>query len=273
MSIPAKQGITYVTAFLDIGRAQWSTFARTPDVYLASFADMLGMLSKDPTVTLVAFVDRGCRTRVLELLHMYPLVNCLLTWIDEEWMCTYSPMWSRLDAEQRVLDSDTYQALCAHRRTFPENWCAKYTLINHCKIDFIDRAMQLCNGSNMFCWVDFGYFQNRATIPTRCLDPAHFVDGRVHYSLINPLDDRDADMVYTLQHAPERIGGFWFCGMRAALTAYCTLYRDVHSSMQAIHVVDDDQHVALRCCVAQPSLFTLHMLGMWHAALIVFQKR
>jgi hypothetical protein len=156
---------------------------------------------------------------------------------------------------------------------FPETLYPEYTLINHCKIDFIVHAITLVgNESNFYAWVDFGYFQKEETVPVRGLDSTKIPNDRIFYSLINPLDDRDFDIVHTLQTAPEKIGGFFFCGTGEKMIEYQKVYHYVHESLQNMGVVDDDQHIVIQCINMAPKLFALGNCGGWHMAMRALQK-
>lgn len=96
---------------------------------------------------------------------------------------------------------------------------------------------------------------------------------RVNYTLINPIDPLvDKNIMYTLQNAPEKVGGFFFCGNKESLIVYRELYHRVHELLQHQSIVDDDQHLALLCYLERPDLFCMHHLGGFHKALTTFQK-
>ncbi len=168
------------------------------------------------------------------------------------------------------MNSEYYKSLISHRDV-PECHIPEYTLINHSKIDFMIEASKLKN-SEFFCWIDFGYFALKERIPLNLVDINKLDKNRINYTLINPIDNRDSDVLYTLRNAPERIGGFFFFGERNVLKEYQELYHFVLKEFQYdYNIADDDQHLVLRCYVKQPDLFALHYLGGWHRALCHFQ--
>lgn len=269
--------ICYVTAFLDIQRENWSTFSRTFDDYFKSFTPHIDMFRKlansekgSDLYHLAVFIDKKYSPRVRE--YTGELKNVTIIDIDEDYMQQNSTLWQRLPRETQIMQSYFYKGLVSHRPEFPENNNPRYTLINHAKIDFINLAMRLSIPSEFFCWVDFGYFSREENIPENPLDVKLFDKDRINYTLINPVTPEDSNTFYTLQNAPEKIGGFFFFGRRDVMAEYQNLYHTVHKVYQNIGIVDDDQHIALQCYFVNPTLFALHHAGGWHKALVFFQN-
>lgn len=266
--------LCYVSAFLNIGRGDWGMYSRSNNSYVSNFLPYLTLfreMTPDElkSYKMVVFLDKSVDTTVFGDITSLPIT---IISIDEKWMYANTRMWNRLDEEDAIMRSSLYRQMFWFRLHFPENSNPKYTLINHCKIEFVYKAMELFSDADIFCWSDFGYFMKPEWIPSRPIDPNKLSDGTVHYTLINPLTDTDRDLIYTMIHADERFGGFFFGGTRDALRSFHTLYLSTHEAFQRMNLADDDQHIALRCYYEQPSLFTLHNLGGWHRALRFFQK-
>ena len=267
--------LCYVTAFLDLNRDHWDFFRRSQEEYFRHFSPLLDIFEKDGNrseYSLIVYIDSKHEENLRKIIP-----SCLegiihVVCIDEKFMEENIPVWSRLNKEREIMESEEYKTRFASRLCFPENSNPKYTLINHAKIDFVSHATFIFPVCEYFCWVDFGYFQNRDRIPSSLLDINLFDKDKINYTLINPLDERDTDVEYTMHCAPERIGGFFFFGNRENVLIYQKLYHEVHIQFQENNLADDDQHLALRCYFRNPSLFSLHNLGGWHKALTSFQK-
>lgn len=264
--------LCYVTAFLDIQREKWSHFGRSVSKYFQEFQPMLDMFVDHDDAchyNLVIFMDKA---------HAHHLPRVLPPWvmvqeIDEEYLQEHSPLWQRLDTETAIMQSEAYQNLVRHRLHHPEHCVPKYTMINHAKVDFLHLAMPMVADATHFAWVDFGYCKDPSTMPRNFVDLTKIQKDKVNYTLINPIHpDVDGKVLYTLQHAPEKVGGFCFIGSKPALLAYRTLYHEMHLALQRHGVVDDDQAIALYCYLQKPDLFCMHMLGGFHKALTTFQK-
>jgi len=252
----------FVTAFLDIGRDKWTDFKRPFSVYLDSFKHLVSLFINVEGGLLVVFLDSTKQEEVLREVTINS--NIVLIPIDEDFLSKHSPLWNRLDKETEIIQSPTFSNFIAHRKKCPECHNPKYTLINHAKIDFIEIAINRYPEYDGFAWIDFGYFQPSIDRPTNLVDLTSLDKNKVHYTLINPIDENDKNVLYTLIYAPERIGGFFFYGGRQALLEYRLLYHKIHEALQLGNIVDDDQHIALRCVFANPTLFQLHLTGGWH---------
>jgi hypothetical protein len=273
--------ICYVSAFLDIQRDTWKNFGRSFNTYLEHFSPLYEMFKASDMFTqkdinkniLVLFLDEK---RLLEYQTRFPIVdaprNIHVIPINEDFMFKNSVLWSRIERERCVLESEKYKKEFQNRLSYPENSNEKYTLINHAKIDFLCTASKIFKEYDNFCWVDFGYFQNKDRIPKSFLDITKFPKDKITYTLIDRLDENDKNVMYTMHNAPERIGGFFFFGNRYAIHEYQKLYHYIHEWFQNNDLVDDDQHLALRCYYNKPELFNLVYCGGWHKALIAFQS-
>lgn len=263
--------LCYVTAFLDIRRDRWSHFQRTVDHYFQEFQPMLNMFLDHPDASNYDWVIFMDREHVRHLPRVLP-PNIIVQEIDEAYLEEHSPLWQRLDREAAIMASEAYQAIVRHRLHHPEHTVPKYTIITHCKVDFVHLAAEIVPEATHFAWVDFGYSKDPGTVPRQFLDLGKMEADKVTFALVNPIDPMDQDVVYTLQHAPEKVTGSFFCGTKAALVAYRELYHRVHELFQHNNIADDDQHVELQCIFQRPDLFSLHHLGGFHKALTTFQK-
>lgn len=264
--------LCYVTCFLDIGRDHWSHFQRTTNKYFEEFKPLLHLFLNHPDASnhdFVIFLDKA---------HVHKMPSTLpphihLCPIDEEYMNKNCPLWRRMDKEKIIMESETYRDIVRHRLHHPEHTNPKYTLINHCKVDLVYNAISLVKESTHFAWVDFGYCKTSDAIPTQFLDLHKLQINRINYTLINPIDPTmDRNIIYNLKYAPEKVGGFFFCGNKESMVAYRDLYHRVHAFLQDNNIVDDDQHIALLCYFENPGLFAMHHLGGFHKALTAFQK-
>ena len=265
--------ICYVTAFYDINRGNWENFTRSTDIYFDHFYPYVELFKNADKKKhrMIVFIDKKHYSRLNTILTKTPGSGIHLIQIDDGWMKENLPMWNTLEREQTIMNSHHYKKLIPHRLLFPEHKYPEYTLINHCKIDFVNHAMNIMAG-DYFCWSDFGYFATKDRIPTKLLSHEKFTPHKINYTLINNYTPQDNNPIFTLQNAPERIGGFFFFGDRKVLREYQTLYHKIlHLYQNHYNIADDDQALALCCFFKNPELFSLHNLGGWHKALVYFQ--
>ena len=271
MSVESPR-VCYVAAFYDMKREEWTRFSRTFDDYLKTFQPIIDLFGiDDDQFEMIVYIDTIHYDILEERTRAYSRIKLIK--LDERFMIDNLPMWKTLDREREIMLSDKFRELIPHRLIYPEHSVPEYTLINHCKIDFIGHAIDSnLSTANYFAWIDFGYCKCAEYTPERLIDPLKLDLERVNYTLINQLDERDKDVMYTLLYAPERIGGFFFFGHKNRLKEYQELYHQILASYQQVGIADDDQALVLACYWRQPDLFKLHYLGGWHRALNVFQK-
>jgi len=273
--------LAYTTAFLDIGRTNWSSFSRSSEKYFRDFTPHLDLFNKENpgNYRFAIFVDRTLERFMTDyLLHREHLqahikngiIRVIL--IDNDWMTKNIPLWRRLEREAEIVSSDEYKTTLSQRLNFPENNNPKYTLINHAKVDFLSLTANIFPEAEFLAWVDFGFFSKPENIPKTLLDVKKFPKGKITYTLLNPLTKLDSSLYYTLLFAPERIGGFFFLGDRESIGIYRDLFHTIHSEFQKAGLVDDDQHIALRCVFRNPGLFAFIRAG-WHKALVEMEKK
>jgi hypothetical protein len=263
--------ICYVTSFLYMDRDTWSVYPRNFDQYLQTFTPYINLFKNDDTKSeMFVYIDERLYTQVRDIIpESLPIT---LIKINEDFLRLNIPMWNRLKREDEIMKSEKYKVMFAHRIHFPESCHPKYTLINHCKIDFIAHTTHLSD-SDYFCWCDFGYFKIPENIPKKLIDiNKNLNKNKINYTLINPLDDRDNDIMYTMNYYPERIGGFFFLGNRENMLKYQQLFHQVHQWFQDNNLADDDQTLAMACYYQNQELFSLHLAGGWHKAFVYFQK-
>jgi len=268
--------LCYVTAFLDIGRDNWNNFSRSTSKYFQDFIPHLFLFQKEPNpekYRFLVFLDKKLENDLKKYLseneklkELISLKYLCIALIDEEILSKTIKMWNKLDRETEIINSLEYKSLVSNRLYFPENKDPKYTLINHSKVDFVSLALDIFPEVEMFCWVDFGFFSKKENIPKRMLSSSLFPKDKITYTTINPINELDKSLYYTLIFAPEKIGGFFFIGGREAIKKYQNLFHKIHDQFQSLNIVDDDQHIALRCYFEKPELFSLENLG-WHRVL------
>ena len=266
--------ITYITAFIDINRTNWSQFTRSFEDYYKSFEPFFKLFDTRvcESDNLIVFIDQKhysfLHKKLIELSYITNITLIPITTDD-------LPKWKYIEREFEIMNDINFMSKLGTRTHFPEHNYPEYTLINHSKIDLICLAIEKYENKNQyFSWVDFGYFSKEQNIPVRLLDINKLDKDRINYSLINPIEKQDFDINFTLMNAPEVVGGFWFFGPKDAMISYQKLYMEVFLKFQDDCIADDDQHLVLQCYYKNPDLFSFvkHLYG-WHKILKSFQKQ
>ena len=272
-----ESSITLVTAFLDIGRSTWQTpYERNTIHYLNSAKQFFSY-----DYEMIMFVDE----RFVNLLEGWKASSPFghsktIIAIDQAWLHQHCHCWRQLERERQIMDSYGYQFLVGERilRQYPENTCAEYNMINHCKIDMICHAIdEHLVPSSHVGWVDFGYFHSilgndPTAFPTNTLDARRLHPSKMSFCLCHELEESDQDVIHTLCHAPERFTGSFFAGPTRLMHAFQRLYHQVLSEFHDANLCDDDRHLYLRVFWKDPDMFQLYVDDTrWPRALVFFQ--
>ena len=270
-----EDSICYITLYYDIGRSGWTKFNRTFEEYLEHFKPFISLLNKDVCGDdeMLVFIDERYFENFNKIIKEYR-TNIKIIAINDNFLSTL-PMWKTADIEQEIMNNEEFKKKLGVRREFPEHNYSKYTLINHCKIDLIAKAIDMdFSKNNYYAWVDFGFFKLHDNIPCKLLDINKFEKEKINYTLINPINENDNDVNYNLMYAREKIGGFFFLGSKEKMIEYQKVYHKGLDVFQKIlSIADDDQHLVLQLYFMFPEMFCLHMTdGFWHTVFKYFQK-
>lgn len=140
--------IIFTTAFQNIGRDEWGSFARTFQKYIDHFHNM---------------IDHGFEYTLLVYTHSYVIQEMLK-------QRSYIPniMFSDLSGVDTFL-KEPYLSLEAQIMTDPEylkkvwrigaieHTYPKYTLLTHSKICFLKHTRTILPNFTYYAWIDFGY--------------------------------------------------------------------------------------------------------------------
>jgi protein YibB len=262
------ESICLVTAFLDINREKWTHFKRSLDQYFRNFTPYTLMKDQE----LIVFIDELHLERLTKLCCKADHIKIIP--INREWMKEHIHAYSQLQREQDIMNSTTFQKLVGHRIHNPECCNAEYNILQHAKVDFVAHVIHHnLTQAKYLAWTDFGYFQIPNRVPNNILDLEKFDKNKVNIMAITEITSKDSNVLYTLQEAPERVGGFFHLGNRENLLLYRELYHQVCQAFYQGGIVDDDQHITLQCLFRNPGLFRIWNLNGWHLTYNYFQKK
>jgi hypothetical protein len=278
-----RKCIYFITCFYDIGRSSWKNFSRTFDDYLKEFEPFKEIFSREESFRykLYVFMDEKWVGKFTDFLYdKCSNKNICILPINEEWLKKHT-QWGDLEEERKVMESNEFKKLVENRIKFPETHIPEYTMINHIKIDLLNYMYEYIIEGDLIksylAWVDFGFFKKdhllrdkEKYIPQRLLDIDLFDPDKVHYTIIEEINDEDLDVYYTLKNAPEKIAGYFFILRANKIKFYHKLYTRTVKDLRQLNCVDDDQHIVLQCYARCPNLFEFHKIP-WHTALVNFQ--
>lgn len=263
---------TLVTAFYDINRGKWNKFTRSADKYIDSFKKFIPLLKTE----LFVFIDERHYENISRICNSNE--NIKLISINEKWLKN-NTSYKYLETETKIMNNDEYKNLLFHRinNGIPECIYPEYTMIMHCKIDFVNYVinnysnLESYRNNDMFCWIDFGIFnilQSPSSLSFTKLNP-----NKLNFCLRNKLNNNDKDIKYTLIHAPEKFTGTFFAGNIELMKKLQILYHDEIKYFRDNNIADDDQHIFMRCFFKNPDLFTLYLSeNKWPESMIYFNE-
>lgn len=255
-----------VSAFLDIGREDWSTFSRSMGQYFVNFFPYINIGHE-----MIIFMD----DKHIELFNKLcaDTKHITIIPINRKWMQKHIYAYSQLPREREIMESSQFRTLLKHRLGHPECSKPEYNIMQHAKIDFVAHVINnKLSNAEYYAWSDFGYFQDRSRIPKRCLDISKFDLEKVNFQAISELTPSDSNIRYTLLNAPERIGGFFYLGHPTNLLIYQQLYHQICKEFHNLGIVDDDQHIMRQSVTRMPLLFKVWNLGGWHLVYNYFKS-
>jgi len=262
--------VTLVTMFYDIGRSSWDKkFTRKVDEYFEAFKVFLNY-----NYSMIVFIDDRYNESFSEIIGDNPNIKIIA--INESWVKSNLWSWGKLEKEREIMNSKFYIDLVQHRieAKYPENTIPEYTILTHSKIDVVNYVIDNdLSDSDYFAWVDFGYFYHKTSddfLPKGELDLNKFNLDKINLCLINPIDDKDMDIQYTLQIAPEKIGAYFFLGSRKRLKEFQEYCHLMLERFQQSGIADDEQCLWLYILFSTPELFHCYIFGAWHRALKYF---
>lgn len=265
----------YITAFYDINRSGWSRFSRTFDDYLEYFAPYIDLFKNDNGEDhMIVFIDDRYIDRLYERVGNENM-KIMLVPINEAFLKFNIHCWQFLEKEREIMGSKFFKSVIGDRKDYPEAKYPEYTLINHAKIDFVIYAIYSgLTSAETLVWCDFGFFSRKENIPRKLLDISNFDLSKVNYTLINPIEDIDRDIFYTLRYAKEKVGGFFFIGNRNKLIEYQKAYHESLEFYRKKGICDDDQAMVLYIHFNYPELIKFHVKEYgWHRVFCVNQKK
>lgn len=258
--------ICLVSAYLNIDRQNWKIFQRSLDQYFNNFFPYTTIKHE-----MIVFMDDSLIDRLRDMCTNAPHITILP--LNREFMKEHIHAYQRITRETEIMESERFKQLVAHRLHHPECCRPMYNIMQHAKIDFVNYVIDSgLSKADYYAWTDFGYFQLSNRIPKAPLNLNKFDLTRVNFQAMSDITEMDNNTIYTLQHAPERIGGFFYLGPKDQLKRYQTLYHEIYDEFHKMGIVDDDQHFMIKCLFRQPGLFKVWNLRGWHLVYNFFQQ-
>ena len=244
--------ILFVTSFKDIGRNTWVDYKRTNEEYFNYFLN----LTNNIDYTLIVYLDDEIKN---ELLSKYSFgKNIIFDKIKN--VNTFYEKY--LEEEKRVMSSPQFQKkIPKHKfRKNPETWSAKYTLINHSKINFVSHAKQNYPDYKFYSWIDFGFGKEINSLPKNI--NIGNLQEKIIYQYIKIPEVR-LNAIQMLHIDDCYIPGGAFMVPNNLVERFETIYENKIKMWHQLYICDDDQSVVYQLYHENKDIFCLIQDDNW----------
>lgn len=254
--------ITIVTAFFDIGRANWKGFERDKNKYVDYFKFWARIKNK-----LVVYTDAITAQKVWEIRENYGLRNRTEVIVIDDVNALDKEIFSQI---KRVVSVDTFTRF-RERPENPESHSAQYNYVTYLKPYFIADAVKKGYADGMIAWVDFGYNHGGEACP----HSAEFdflwkydFSAKIHIFATEEIDDMPVfDIVRKMR---VYISGGIIVAPALLWQKLADLFRKSVLHLTHCGLADADQTLLVMSYREAPELFEVHAIADWFMVLKEF---
>ena len=256
-----KKDILFVTAFKDIGRGNWTTFApRKNEEYFEYFLN----LANNIEYTLIVYLDTNIKD---ELLNKYKFKSNIV-FLDSNSLDTFYDKY--LFQDNIIMNSNEYKnKIPLARQNNPEHLYSAYNMVNHNKVNFIHNTKLLFPNYEYYSWIDFGYVREASNCPKNI--NIYSLSKKITYhclevpDLNNKISENDmlkCDTVF--------ITGSSFIVHNEIVDKFQYIYEKKILEWHKKMVTDDDQNLVLQLYYDNPEIFELKLNNKWFSLYNLF---
>ncbi len=247
-----KNDFMLVTAFLDLKREEWKVHQRSKEEYIKYFH----LLVYSTEYPICLFVEPSFESYLISLKKLPSHVSIYSIHNVDTFLTKY------IEVEKNIIQSDEYQSMIPQsRKIHPEHWNAEYNLLNHSKINFIQKASELYPQISFFSWIDFGFVRHLYHTPKN-IDTSLLPNDKII---------RQVFKIPSQKFTPEEMltkDDIFFTGApfilhRNMICLYHDIYEKKLLEFQQKRIVDDDQNVSLQIYYDHPDIFENIICDEW----------
>lgn len=242
---------TFITAFYDIGRNNWSNYKRTVNDYISYFSKIASM-----EANMVIFCDEKNKLEIQKIRPESEITQIITKKFEElEYVQKYLKLVSNVmnseEFKKNIIFSD-----------IPEMLYPEYNIINFNKISFVQDSISKFD-TKTYGWIDFGYGHGKVDIkvtPDFCESVTK--DDKIYMSCLKKPQEN------TLYNRPSYfnndvcITGSSFIGTKKSICEFKSLMEQVIEKSLEMNLTDDDQTMYNMCYLINKNLFNLKQ-GPW----------
>jgi hypothetical protein len=260
LSQEIKHSIIFTTAFKDIGRGSYSSYARSNAEYIHWFMTLVENIE----YPLVVFVEPS----MIEYMQSFEFGENIV-FIDMNSLETSYIKY--YEAEKEIMSSELYQnKIPPRRKSNPEHLHPEYTLLMHSKCNFVSKTQELYPEHEFYGWIDFGGVRNPSQAPYN-LDLSKLEKKITYLSFKEPDHNHRRSEEDMLQTDDIYVDGSRFIIHKDLVPFYERLYDLKIQEWQKNYICDDDQNLVYQLCLDHPEIFSLIGGSQWFSLFNFFR--
>ena len=241
------QQVLLVTAFRDINRGEWKASRRDRGLYLEWFS----MLAALHGLRLVCYCEEELRKELPP--GPYSIRNYD---IEDTFYKVY------YEREKEIMEQPEFRKWIGRRVLNPEHWNPDYSMLTHCKANFVRRAAQQYPGYSHYIWIDFGAVRCPLH-PDTVFDWSRLLDGKIHMQMFGPPESYPADPRELCRQSPNALSASLFVIPADKALWYETVYEQELRRNHELNIADDEQNIMLRLVRRYPEEITAEPVWGW----------
>jgi protein YibB len=250
-----------VTAFFDIGRAQWEnvskSFSRSNDTYIKRFL-RITRLKND----IIVFGTPEFLKILKEIVG------------DRKLNIFFRPFETSPLLDQELLQIENIQTsdsfisrVKESQKSSPEYWNNRYVLVTNLKIHFLWLAKQEFS-YDTFAWIDFGYARKYSSIPVNfnwIPKPSIYNFNKIHLMALKPYDGKP--LHNCILENDVYISGELIIVPEEKVDFMQKIFTNSKNRLRSENIVDDDQGLLLDSYITNPEAFEMVKIPDWQTEL------
>lgn len=238
--------IIFTTAFKDINREKWISY----QVSTGRYIDYFIYLAKNIKYTLIVYLEKEIKDLIFKKTSLNE--NIIFRELNE--VNTFLNQF--LEKDKEIINSDIYkQKVPEYRKKLPEHLYSDYNLINHSKINFVNKTKQLYPNYLYYAWIDFGRMNGELDNIPQNLDISLLPKNKITYHFVNDPPKNRISEENMLRSNEVHLLGSSFILPNRMVEIFEILWKNKLIDWQKEYITDDDQNLVLQLYFDNPYMF------------------
>jgi len=236
----------FVTAFYDIGRADWQSYKRSTPHYIQRFHKMVNTLEND----FVLWTSADLAEKIKDGIKKENVYIKIFDFKKE-----YA---GNIETCRAIQNSTEFKKICseAKRRQCPEYYSPEYAALMNAKYDFVQRSVRSGLIDTPFTgWIDFGYAFEEKHFWGKTKYECGWTDDKIRLFQRLKFDPKKVNIEHNMLTNNCIFSGGAVIGKKEYFNRFLNLYYRLRKTYWDRNIIDDDQGMLLACAIERPDLF------------------